>query len=106
MRTRARGGFYLLCRSGGSGMRGHVSRPLLVHASSLHMAMGVVNSRLLRGHGGGRRLGRPGGGGGGGIPVLCGATAGAVDWSVWALAARGDRARPAPKAIATIFFSI
>jgi hypothetical protein len=37
-------------------MRGQVSRPLLVHASSLHVAMGVVNSRLLRRHGGRRRL--------------------------------------------------
>ena len=37
-------------------MRGQVSRPLLVHASSLHVAMGVVNSRLLRRRGGRRRL--------------------------------------------------
>ena len=54
---------YLLCRSGSSGMRGQVSRPLLVHASSLHVAMGVVNSRLLRRHGGRRRLVRLGAGG-------------------------------------------
>jgi hypothetical protein len=32
--------------------------------------------------------------------------AGAVDWSVWATAARGERAKPAPRAIATILFSI
>ena len=37
-------------------MWGQVSRPLLVHASSLHVAMGVVNSRLLRRRGGRRRL--------------------------------------------------
>jgi hypothetical protein len=47
---------YLLCRSGSSGMRGQVSRPLLVHASSLHVAMGVVNSRPLRRHGRRHRL--------------------------------------------------
>jgi hypothetical protein len=35
-------------------MRGHVSRPLLVHASFPHAAMGGVGARLLR-SGGGRR---------------------------------------------------
>lgn len=33
-------------------MRRHVSRPLLVHASPLHVAMGMVDPRLLRSDGG------------------------------------------------------